>query len=889
MLMPPYPGLIERLKREGKPLPPFITDPDFFRARDINQGPRRLAGVRPRKGIRLLPPFGPERRWEERPGQPMLRLEKPSRLVPGPQLQPTGNFNTLALLVHFTDNLSSTVPSFFDQLIFGSSGSSVRVYYQEVSYGTLTLVTVDLPSSRGWYTAPQTYAYYVNGQYGFGTYPRNAQRLTEDVVYLADPYVDFSQYDNDNDGYVDALFVIHAGSGAEYTGNPNDIWSHQWSTLHPPHVDGVYVTTYSMEPEYWSSPGDMTIGVYCHELGHVFGLPDLYDYDYDSEGVGRWSLMAVGSWNGPMGSSPAHPDAWSRAQLAFVTPVTITSNTQGVVVNSVELTSTNSVYYVWKNGSANNEYFLLENRQQTGYDAYLPSNGLLIWHVDENMWNNDNQCTDHQNCNCVLHYKVALEQADGKLDLEYNNNSGDDGDPYPGTTNNRAFNLDSTPNSGSYADCTSSVEVKNISNSGITMTADINVSVTYGVMLIPRARKRSGWAGTVVTYTEQVLNYGANADGYTLSVSGNAWPTTIWDATFSTQISNTGTISPCGSSITIGIRVEIPGNAAFGDSDTALLSATSVTTPTVSEVALLTTHTPPWEIEAPMPTPRHSLALAVTGGKVYAIGGMDAWRNFTDTLEIYDPKASSWSVGTSRPISAALVAAAAVGSDIYVPGGLVQDPTWWATYTDIVHVYHTITDTWDTVASLPVASCGQMVAALSGKVYVIGGSSATGWLSTTLEYNPTTDTWTQRKPIPSGGRAYGAAAVLNGKIYVVGGRPNPNLVEVYDPSTDSWTKAAPLNIGREYLGVAALKGYVFAIGGYSYLDSVERYDPATDSWIEVAPLNVARHGLGAAVTGGKIYAVGGARGRWIAEDENESYGPGEWWIYLPLVMKNYAF
>jgi immune inhibitor A len=140
--------------------------------------------------------------------------------------------------------------------------------------------------------------------------------LTEDVVYLADPYVDFSQYDNDNDGYVDALFVIHAGPGAEHTGDPNDIWSHQWNTGYPPYVDGVYVTTYSMEPEYWSSPGDMTIGVYCHELGHVFGLPDLYDYGFDSQGVGRWSLMAVGSWNGPMGSSPAHPDAWSRWVVA---------------------------------------------------------------------------------------------------------------------------------------------------------------------------------------------------------------------------------------------------------------------------------------------------------------------------------------------------------------------------------------------------------------------------------------------------------------------------------------------------------------------------------------------------------------------------------------------
>lgn len=591
-LMPPRPGLLEELQKEGQPLPPFITDPDFFKARGINQGPKKL--MKPAEEVkRARPslPLSPEGQWGEKSGLPAP--DRAPRLAPAPKIQPSGNVNAIALLVEFTDNSSSVAPSFFDQLIFGSSGSSVRVYYQEVSYGTLTIVTVDLPSSTGWYTAPQTYAYYANGNYGWGAYPQNAQRLTEDVVNLADPYVDFSQYDNDSDGFVDALFVIHAGPGAEFTGNPNDIWSHQWSTVNPPLVDGVSVTTYSMEPEYWASSGDMTIGVYCHELGHVFGLPDLYDYDGDSAGVGDWSIMAYGSWNGtwPGGDSPAHFDAWCRAELGFVTPVAITVNTPGVVVNSVEVTSTNSVYYVWNNGAANNEYFLVENRQQVGYDAYLSGNGLLIWHVDENMGGNNNQCTDHQNCNCPLHFLVALEQADGNLNLEWYNNSGDAGDPYPGTTNNRTFNLGSTPNSGSYADCTSKVEVFNISNSGSTMTADINVSLPYNVMLSPASQYGYGAPGATVTYTEQVRNDGSNTDSYNLTVSGNTWPTTIWDADFSTQISNTGNIAS-GGSITIGLSVDIPGGASAGDSDTATLQATSVVSPTVSDTAVLTTSVP---------------------------------------------------------------------------------------------------------------------------------------------------------------------------------------------------------------------------------------------------------------------------------------------------------
>ena len=90
--------------------------------------------------------------------------------------------------------------------------------------------------------------------------------MVEDAVGLADPLVDFSQYDNDADGYVDALFVIHAGPGAEYTGNANDIWSHAWVTHSEVLVDGVRVWRYSMEPEYWVHPRDMTIGVYCHEV-----------------------------------------------------------------------------------------------------------------------------------------------------------------------------------------------------------------------------------------------------------------------------------------------------------------------------------------------------------------------------------------------------------------------------------------------------------------------------------------------------------------------------------------------------------------------------------------------------------------------------------------------
>ena len=393
---------------------------------------------------------------------------------------PVGNYNVLVLLVEFSDNSSSVNGSFFDTLIFENQFGCVHHYYQEISYGALDIITVNLPSTTGWNTAPETYAYYVNGNYGYGSYPQNSQKLVEDLVDLADPLVDFSQYDNDSDGYVDALVVVHAGPGAEFPPySPDDIWSHKWSVPWPwTAADGVKVRDYTMQPEYWQSPYDMTCGVYCHELGHVFGLPDFYDTDNSSYGIGQWSLMAGGSWNGSLGNSPAHPDAWCMTQLGYVTPTVVTSNTSDVEIPAIE--NSPVVYKLWTFGSPLSEYFLVVNRQKTGYDSALPSEGLLIWHVDESIDDygaNDNEW--YQGHTTFGYYKVALEQSDGLWELEstvpfgYVNYSND---PYPGNDTNRTFNGSSTPNSHSYAETETYVEVTSISNSGPTMTCDFFVS-----------------------------------------------------------------------------------------------------------------------------------------------------------------------------------------------------------------------------------------------------------------------------------------------------------------------------------------------------------------------------------------------------------------------------
>jgi len=457
--MPPHPELLRKY-REGKiAIPEFLKNPELLKSRGINVPPKKISAL--------------EHLFSEK------RLSGPE-----------GDFKALALLVDFSDNLSQVGAAYFDTLVFGTGTGTVRDFYTQVSYGSLTIVTVNLPSAVGWSRASQPYAYYTDGEYGLGTYPQNAQRLVEEVVDAANAVVDYSQYDNDGNGVVDALFVIHAGSGAELTGSTSDIWSHQWA-ISPRYKDGVYIYPYSMEPEYWYTPGDMTIGVYCHELGHVFGLPDLYDTDYSSQGIGRWSLMAGGSWNGTLGNSPAHPDAWSRIGLGFADATIVTQDFDGASIAAIE-NAGGDIYLLWDCGLFNDEFFLVENRQKIGYDAALPGAGLLIWHIDQAKTNNTRECLSQENCDCINHFLVALEQADGQLHLEKGLNSGDAGDCFPGSTNKRSFDLSTNPNSGSYIDCDSEVAVSNISNSATTMTADFAVCSTSGLTQITLTSPANG-------------------------------------------------------------------------------------------------------------------------------------------------------------------------------------------------------------------------------------------------------------------------------------------------------------------------------------------------------------------------------------------------------------
>jgi immune inhibitor A len=403
----PNPVQVEQWRQEGKPLPPFVTAPALY--------------------------------VQARPARRTAPLD--------------GVLNVLAIVVDFSDKEHTVTATFFDSFMFAlpvPGRGSVRDYWSEVSYGQVDIVTVDLPSAIDWVRAPSSYNYYTNGQYCIGSYPNNCQKLAEEVVDAVDAIVDFSAYDNDGDGYTEPIVLIHAGPEGFLTGDPWDIWGHSW-TMGARNHDGVWINRYTITAEYWATvePGwsDMTIGPVCHEMGHGFwDMPDMYDYDGSSVGLGRYSLMSNGWTNGPNagawgvdGSSPAWPDAWDRLWAGFDAYENLLAPADAFAFMPVE-TTPGAVMRLKSGPLTIDEYFLLENRQPISgtYDEYLPANGLFIWHVEERYGNNNNECRSIPHCSgecATTHYLAALEQADGLDDLEFRRNLGDAADTFPGSGN----------------------------------------------------------------------------------------------------------------------------------------------------------------------------------------------------------------------------------------------------------------------------------------------------------------------------------------------------------------------------------------------------------------------------------------------------------------------
>ncbi|MBX7256995.1 MAG: M6 family metalloprotease domain-containing protein [Candidatus Hydrogenedentes bacterium] len=383
----------------------------------------------------------------------------------------------LTILVNYTNISFAYTDANFQSAIYGAS-NSVKEFYLENTYGTFTVTT----ANETYGTANDGIVHItrpvVHPNMGGG----DSRPEASAILSAANSYVNYATFDSNSDGTITsdelAIVMILAGYENAYGGTYTPkVWGHAWTLSSALMLDGVNLQPYTMFGERHRSDADdnhmATIGIMCHELGHLMlELPDLYDTDESSEGIGNWGLMGGGSWNyiGTWaGDSPAHLSAWCKSALDIVTPTDVLSSTTGA--NILEGSSNASILRLWVDKYRIGEYFLIENRQQSGFDAGLPGNGLLIWHVDDRMTDN----TDES------HKWVDLEEADGLNGLDLLTNRGDAGDTYPGIMNNTTFNNTSNPNSKDYTNTATGIAVTSISSSGASMTANIVPSATGGM------------------------------------------------------------------------------------------------------------------------------------------------------------------------------------------------------------------------------------------------------------------------------------------------------------------------------------------------------------------------------------------------------------------------
>ncbi len=292
----------------------------------------------------------------------------------------TGEKRFLVILFGFSDkSMTHTRMEFknlFNQVNYTTGGrtGSVHDYYYDVSGGLFSL-KVDVV---GPYTGVNNTAHYGNTSNGY-------QDFAHEAVDSAAKDVNFSDYDNDHDGYIDGLHIIFAGYGEEAGGGVNCIWSHKWNISDPPTYDNTVIDVYSCSPECGGASGNSitNIGVICHELGHVFGAPDYYDTDYEGSGgefpgLGQWDIMSSGSWNRG-GITPAQHNPYTKIYIYhWTTCDTIDGTPRTVVMNPADYTN-NDIHRV--NTSTPGDFFLIENRQQIKWDKNTPGHGMLVYHV----------------------------------------------------------------------------------------------------------------------------------------------------------------------------------------------------------------------------------------------------------------------------------------------------------------------------------------------------------------------------------------------------------------------------------------------------------------------------------------------------------------------------
>lgn len=295
-----------------------------------------------------------------------------------------GSNHFLIILVEWQDQkFQDGAGDYFSRALgqtgFSDNGSvgSAKDYYTDASSGRFTPnfdvygpITLD-------YNSTDFPANDVQHHYYF------AQKMVQDALIKLDATVDFKQYDNNNDGFIDNVYMFYPGYAQSNGGGDNTIWPHAWSAYDGVEHDGVYLNSYACSAELNGNSGTTLngIGTFCHEFGHVIGMPDLYDTDYSTNGQARhpgsWNLMAGGNHNSS-GRIPARLSTYERYILGYITDADIeVLDSPGN--KTIQGLSANKFYQIPTGNDG--EFFMPEVRDGSVWDSPLPA-GMIIYHID---------------------------------------------------------------------------------------------------------------------------------------------------------------------------------------------------------------------------------------------------------------------------------------------------------------------------------------------------------------------------------------------------------------------------------------------------------------------------------------------------------------------------
>lgn len=434
---------------------------------------------------------------------------------------------------------------------------SIKDYFKAQSHG---LFELDFDVA-GICQLQHTYAYY--GKNSNDNDVRAGQMVAEACLWAHEHGTDFSKYDWDGDGEVDQVFVLYAGHGeASYDKDPDTVWPHMHYLSASDYgkslsLDGVTVDTYACSSELNGDGNLDGIGTFCHEFSHCMGFPDLYDTSYAGWfGMGDFDLMCSGSYNGDS-KCPAGYSAYEKAECGWLTLKDMTNIEQETSIVGVQPMSADGDAYIIKNKGHKDEYYILENRQKTGWDSYLPASGLMITHVDYDAdiwdWNMPNTSGKYEDANENTktndHQRLTIFRA-GNSSSDY----GDSSDLYPYRGNNSLTKTSSPAatlyNTNSNGSKYMHVAIKDIAiasdgTASFTLSKDVQeenpdtpVTPSGSTMLYESFNKCTGTGGNDGKFSGTIAGATASKDNY--DVVGWTSTSTIYEANKCVRLGKSG-------------------------------------------------------------------------------------------------------------------------------------------------------------------------------------------------------------------------------------------------------------------------------------------------------------------------------------------------------------